>query len=505
MFRETDPQRPLFSAGGLMSPEKRAQCEKSWAGPFRDKALPILIRHEADFADLFHPDNGRPNRPVPLVVGVLILKEMFDQTDEEALASLDFDVRWMYAFELQPHELHLCERTLHNFRERLMKHEKGKVLFRSVTEELLVALGIDLSDQRLDWTHILSNFAVVTRLGLFCETLRVFLRALQKAAPELYAQVGAGILKRYGEDSAYADARKGEGPRRLGVAARDVYRLIEKFRTHEVVGEMPEFKLLVRLLEEQCELTREAQKPKKDDDDSSDGAVPVLVKEPKKIESDSLQTPHDPDATYSGHKGKGYETQVSETCAPNNPVQMITAVEVTRSCQSDQRATIPVLEELKERGLLPQKLIADTTYGGGENAAGASKMGVTMVCPAPAPSKPKEGKTYERPAEQCPTEAEAATQWLTAREAQPEFEKEYAIRAGSEATNSELKRGHGMKKLRVRGEKRVKLSVYLKAVACNVKRAVKYWVQELRELARAAAGAIAGGGEATVVEAAAAR
>ena len=31
----------------------------------------------------------------------------------------------------------------------------------------------------------------------------------------------------------------------------------------------------------------------------------------KEVRSDSLQSPHDPEATYSGHKGKGYEVQVA--------------------------------------------------------------------------------------------------------------------------------------------------------------------------------------------------
>jgi len=44
MFRPTDPQAEMFSAAGLLPPRKREACEKSWAGPFREKALPILLR-----------------------------------------------------------------------------------------------------------------------------------------------------------------------------------------------------------------------------------------------------------------------------------------------------------------------------------------------------------------------------------------------------------------------------------------------------------------------------
>ena len=61
------------------------------------------------------------------------------------------------------------------------------------------------------------------------------------------------------------------------------------------------------------------------------------------------------------------------------------------------------------------------------------------------------------------------------RRAQAEgtFQPRYRIRAGIEATNSELKRRHGLDKLRVRGRPRVVLAAYLKAAACNVKRMVR--------------------------------
>jgi hypothetical protein len=46
----------------------------------------------------------------------------------------------------------------------------------------------------------------------------------------------------------------------------------------------------------------------------------------------------------------------------------------------------------------------------------------------------------------------------------------YKIRSGIEATMSELKRAHGVGKLRVRRMPRVRMAVALKVMACNVKR-----------------------------------
>ena len=48
--------------------------------------------------------------------------------------------------------------------------------------------------------------------------------------------------------------------------------------------------------------------------------------------------------------------------------------------------------------------------------------------------------------------------------------KAYAIRSGVEATMSELKRAHGMGRLRVRRKPRVEFAVSRKVTACNIKR-----------------------------------
>jgi hypothetical protein len=476
MYRPTDAQRSLFEVGMLMTQNKRQACEKSWAGPFREKVLPLLLKHETDFAELFDEGNGRPNKSVALVVGTLLLKEMNDLTDEETVGALDFDSRWWYAFELETTEAHVCQKTLHNFRVGLMEHNKAQMVFRGLTDELLPLLGIDVSRQRLDSTHILSNVARLTRLGVFCETIRVFLNALKKQHPERYAGLPAGILQRHAAGSDYADARHKEGPRRLGVVARDTYRLVNHFKGQSGIETMDEYGLLKRLLSERCDIVSESQTPDVDDDDSGEAAVPVQVKDAKEVASDSLQTPHDAQVTYSGHKGQGYEVQIAETCVANNPVELITHVEVTPSAKSDFSATVPVIEALKQADIAPKEMVADTNYSGAKNAAKAAEHEVNLLAPCPAQGKPDPEKTYAAPDEKCPTTVKGAGDWLRCQEAQKDFNERYAIRSGIEGTNSELKRAQGLGRLRVRGGERVNLVVHLKAASCNLKRALRYWL-----------------------------
>ena len=475
MFKPTDKQGKLFDAYGLMTQKKRSACEKSWPGAFNERALPILLKAEPEFAELYDERMGRPNVPVSLIIGTLLLKEMFNLTDMEALDCLKFDTRWWYSFGFEPDEADMCQKTLHNFRTGLMKHNKGELMFRTVSDNLISALGVKTTRQRLDSTHILSNFAVLNRLGLFCEAMRMFLHVLKKLNKREYERVSTGILKRYSDDSRYSDARKEDGRRRLAVAARDLYRLVKMFAGSSELKNLDEYKLMARLLTEQCNIIDKPEPPYDGDDDNNDPPAPVKLKAPKDVKSESLQTPHDEDVTYSGHKGKGYEVQLIETCGDDNPVQLITEAEVTPSCSSDSKALIPVIESLEKAGHKPKELVADTGYSGAKNASEAAKRDVNLCAPAPAKGKPKSGENYPAPADNCPKTKKEAGEWLKCQEAQADFKKRYAIRAGIEGVNSEMKRRHGLGKLRVRGGKRVKLSVYFKVAACNLKRSLNYW------------------------------
>jgi hypothetical protein len=54
-----------------MDAAKRARLERTWAHQFRTHALPLI--DEDRFAKYFDPANGRPNKSVRLVFGVLVV------------------------------------------------------------------------------------------------------------------------------------------------------------------------------------------------------------------------------------------------------------------------------------------------------------------------------------------------------------------------------------------------------------------------------------------------
>ena len=159
----TEPQESLWQSEFLITPRKAKLMRRSWAEVFRNEAL-VLIEEER-FAPMYSPDMGRPNRAVQTVLGVLVLKEMFDLTDMEALEELEFNLLWHHALRLEMEEAHLAQKTLHNFRVRLMEHDGGRLAFSETTDRMIEALGLRTGKQRLDSTHVMSNIALLTRLG----------------------------------------------------------------------------------------------------------------------------------------------------------------------------------------------------------------------------------------------------------------------------------------------------------------------------------------------------
>ncbi len=400
MFVPTDKQRSLLECQFLLPKEKASRLRRSWAAPFRERVLPLI--DEEVFRDAFSATTGRPNKSIRLLAGLHLLKEWNDLTDEQVLDQLEYNLQWHYALAVESDTAHVCQKTLHNFRVLLMSNRRAQQVFEDVTRGLANMDGLGLGRQRLDSTHVLSNIAVLTRLGLFVETVTHFLRELRKSFPESYASLNAGYGRRYLDREGYfSDAKRDQARRRLPVVARDVHALVVAFEGDASVSSLPAYGLLKRLLDEQCEIVDDVAAG--DTDEASDGdegsigggGGRVRVRDAKTIPSGSLQSPHDPDVTY-GHKGKGHEVQVAETCDEENPYQLITGTQVNGANESDQNAVLPMLDQLEESGMKPETMLADTGYGSGANIVESAERGVDLHAPVQDPDAAKPVDRFQR-------------------------------------------------------------------------------------------------------------
>ena len=137
-FKENAYQQISFtdSFSGLTAREQKA-LEKSWAKVFADEIFPAI--DEKRFSVLYSDKASRPNTPVNVIVGALIIKELFDYSDDEMVENLMLDFRIQYAlhttsFEEQP----LSDKTLSRFRKRCYDYETlhNKDLYHACVKDL---------------------------------------------------------------------------------------------------------------------------------------------------------------------------------------------------------------------------------------------------------------------------------------------------------------------------------------------------------------------------------
>lgn len=515
MFQLMDRQISMAESCFWMPGSSRQRLEETWPNIFRTKVLRMIP--ESDFASLYSADQGRPNVPVAILISLSILKEMLDLTDEALMDAFRFDMRFHYALGLCLDDTELSVRTLYYFRSRVAGSPLVGTTFDRVTDQIIETLGLNAGKQRMDSTHIRSNMATLTRLGLFTRTMEQFLARLENSFPDRREALPKVLKERYGERPGhFADVRSSQGRRRLETAAKDIWTLVDRFRGDADVCRMHAYKLMKRLLDEQCDI-------------SSDGgdAEPVALKPGKEVASDSLQNPSDPDATYDGHKGQGYQVQISETCDKDNPIQVITRVEVEQAHKSDHNALIPTIDALVLRGHTPETLYADTSYNSGENLLEATDRGVDLMAPTPGKADPDgidlrhfdidlenmevcacfegekpirnrlgaDGETRNLlfDPERCRTceladdcvvgrqkgrlryhPKDLAIAFSRAREESETFKEAYKTRAGIESVNAECKTAHGLGKVWSRGLPRVTFAATMKLLACNVKRFMRH-------------------------------
>ena len=514
MFKPKDTQTTIFQTHLYLPDKFRNRLKESWAEIFRKDIMPIIP--EEEFSKLYSENMGRPCVPVALLIGLSILKEMYDCSDEKLIEELYFNIMVQYALQVDPFEAEISIRTLYNFRERIMDSPAIKETFFSIVNRIIKETSIKTSFQRLDSKHFYSNMAHLTRLQLFVRTVEKFLKSLD---PSYIEELPEDLRKRYLERKGYfADAAPNEARRSLIQTAEDILFLLTHFSADDSVKSLETFALLERLFHEQCYQPKDSNK--------------ALPRPSDEISSDSLQNPSDPDATYDGHKGEGYQVQITETCNSDNPFQVVTDFETENANESDQNAPIPIIEDLEDHGLKPDILALDAGYVSGKNILDAEEQDVVLLgplttgrssdndklsladfhmdiedrifeCPQGAPAifstENEDGSIHVQfdceHCKECPvrdicpvtqkgrltyTREKAATARRKKEQQAPEFKEAFKIRSGIEATNSELNRAYGAKKVWTRGFNRVNLAMAFKVMALNIRRFSRYATEQIR-------------------------
>lgn len=526
MFRENmgHLQGKLFSAFTMMSEKARTKLNNSWAALFYEHVFCKI--DEKPFAVLYCEDNGRPNAPINVLLGFEFIKHMKNFSDLEMFEQLDFNYQIIHALGGQDiGDNSFAKSTLYEFRRRTYQYtvqnpDQEDLIFgqfEGLTENFMNIAGLSTKEQRMDSTQIMTNIKLAGRVSLAFDVLRQAIKACPvDIIPDSHKKV---LDPEYKTDTLYRLKGNGERMVRLQEMINLGTELLALVESRPDILQLYGISILKRFISEQAYYDF--------------GKNSWIVKDNKDIAANSLQSAYDPDATYRKKSGKrhvGDVANICETCADENPVQMITDYCVEQNIKGDSEMLEERLESIKERTDVSDINI-DGAYFGGNTEKSAQELGVNlhytnMTGSEPDPEKisltafaikdhkevtacPQGHSPYSCQyngqsnaiiacfnrdvCAACPSQGQCPVTMrknnavlkieqkaIYTAEARDKVEDKQARReagrkrAAIEGTMSSLKRSQGAGRLRVRGLVKVRLVIGMKVIAHNFVQLVHY-------------------------------
>ena len=355
------------STFNLTEREKRF-LEKSWAKTFADKIFPNI--DEDLFSVLYSSKASRPNTPVNVIVGALILKEALGDTDDEIVQALMFDIRYQYAlhttsFEEQP----LSDRTLSRFRARCLAYETETGIdlvhacVTSLAKPIAEFMGITPSRQRMDSLMVAANIRNLSLLELFYTCVANLAKVMVSRGVSLPDEQHHYIEKDDYNAFIYHQ-RDLDAQKRTILVMHDAEKLLTICNGD--FDDTSEYQLLIRLLKEQTIF-------------DDDGSRRLRDRKEKEDPSKVLLNPADPEATFrkkAGGKHIGYAANMVETVGESG--SLLTDYAYEQNIYSDSQFLNDHLDKIP---VYKQKvtMVADGAYGGELNVKKAAEHGINLI------------------------------------------------------------------------------------------------------------------------------
>ena len=355
----------------LTEREQKA-LKKSWAQTFADDLFPKI--DESMFSVLYSDnDASRPNTPVNVIVGGLIIKELFDYSDDEIVEGAMFDYRIQTAlhttsFKEQP----FSDKTLTRFRKRCYNYETthGVDLFhdcvKNLAAEIAKIMKITGSLRRMDSMMIDSNIRKLSRMELIYTCIRNLALTASKQDAKLIPEELQHYLNPNDFNQMFYYQRSSETNENIPQILADADKMLELCKS--AFSESDDYKLLTRCLSEQTVVEDEKRR--------------LRTKEDGGMDSNILQNPSDPDATFrekAGKQHRGYVANMEESVGKEGTV--VTDYQFEPNNTSDSQL---MNEHLMADGVQKECVIevADGAYSGADLQETAEENNVILITTA---------------------------------------------------------------------------------------------------------------------------
>jgi transposase len=353
MLGRRTPQRSLFEAHAW---PHRVPEDSFYA---RMGAVNDVLFKDDDLAGMYCDNNGRPSVPPSLMSGLLLLQFYDDVSDEEAIARVNFDLRWKVALNLPLDFDPPDSSSLSVFRRRLVQHGQERYAFNR-----LIRVGREA--------------------GFLPDKLTVLIDSMAQhgagAVQNTYTLIRKGIRQVLKVAGYHVPAKK------RGLSA-DLAAYLDSDRKANIDWADPtaraaQLKVLVRDAEATLDLALEHA-----DDPDVRAAAWLLTK----ILGDDLTTDEAGDLQMG--QGVAEDRIISLTdvdmrhgrklqVAEEQTSELIVAIEPVPANAGDGRDLMTVIDHVEEHtGLRVERGIADGAYGTGDNRADCQAQGIDLVSP----------------------------------------------------------------------------------------------------------------------------
>lgn len=362
-------QISLFDATNNLTDREKRLLEKSWAKYFADHIFPEI--DEVPFAVLYSDRPSRYNTPVNVIIGALILKEIFGLTDEEIVETLPFDIRFQYAlhttsFEEQP----LNSRTLGRFRARCNSYEEltGIDLIHDCIIKLSVSMAslmkLNTGIRRMDSLMVASNIKRMSRLELLYTCVANLAKRMKGVDDPEFPEDFLHYTEDDDHNRVLYHNRSEDTETKIQQILQDAAAMIRVCGSR--YDEYSEYQLLIRALNEQTKTGENGER--------------VLKHAHEGMDSDTLQNPADPDATYRKKAGKeyrGYTANVVEA-ADDDHNSITVDYQYEKNNYSDSQFLKDYVERQPEHES-EVTVVTDGGYCGMENSQLAQSKNINLV------------------------------------------------------------------------------------------------------------------------------
>ena len=371
-FKPNDCQQLSFDDSfiALTEREKKA-LEKSWAKIFADEIFPAI--DEERFSVLYSDKASRSNTPVNVIIGALIIKELFDYSDDEIVENLMLDLHLQYALHTTSFvEQPVSDKTLSRFRKKCYDYETlhGVDLYHDCVKDLSgkIAKIMKLNGRirRMDSLMIESNIRFLSRMELIYTCISKLVVYLTKKQPDIIPEQ----LKHYADPNDYNRIFYHQRNDDMGAIIQTL--LTDSGCLLHLCGtdfeDVTEYQLFIRCLSDQTVVENEKRR--------------MRTKEDGTMNSSALQNPSDPDATYRNKAGKqyrGYSANIEETVGKNGSV--VTDYQYDKNTHTDSQflqESLSAMEKSEEEIIL----VTDGGYDGQDNIALAKEKNIRLVTTA---------------------------------------------------------------------------------------------------------------------------